>query len=50
MQLCVGLLSEVENVIYDSSLNISSIDASSSYFANLDLRLWYQNDAENFSL
>ena len=48
--LCWFAGSEVENVIYDSSLNISSIDASSSYFANLDLRLWYQNDGGELQL
>ncbi len=48
--LCWFAGSEVDNVIYDSSLNISSIDASSSYFANLDLRLWYQDGAGELQL
>ena len=41
--LCWFVESDVENINYDYSGNISSIDASLSYFSNLDLRLWYED-------
>ena len=45
--LCWMLGSTVNDIVYDSFEEITSIDASSSYFANLDLRLWYADGSED---
>lgn len=45
--LCWMLGSTVNDIAYDSFEEITSIDASSSYFANLDLRLWYEDGSED---
>lgn len=44
--LCWMLGSTVDDIAYDFFEEITSIDASSSYFANLDLRLRYGDTSE----
>lgn len=42
--LCWFVGAQVGDVTYDTSGNISELDDALSYFANLDLRLWYEGE------
>lgn len=42
--LCWFVGAQVGDVTYDTSGNISDLDDALSYFANLDLRLWYEGE------
>ena len=45
--LCWFLGNDVAEITYGTDGNISAVDAGMSYFANLDLRLWYVGEDEN---